>query len=281
MDSTLSKHQKPRTTIRPSSGWSALNLTEVWLYRDLLNSLAGRDVKLRYRQTALGVIWVILQPLIAAGIFSFVFGKVANLPSDGIPYFLFAYAGLLGWNLFSSTLTKVSGCLTGNSHLISKVYFPRLVLPLSTLHSSLIDFAVAAAMLVILTLVSAVRITPALALLPIWMVAILMMAVGLGLVGASLMVSYRDVQFVIPVMLQLGLYASPVAYAVSAVPGELQPFYFLNPLSSLLDAFRWSILGVGQPQWGFVAYGLLASFALLTGGAFAFKRMERSFADVI
>src|SRR5258708_34742 len=141
---------QPFRVIRPQSGWQALNLKEVWQYRDLLMTLAGRDVKLRYRQTALGVIWVVLQPLVAAGIFSLVFGRVAKLPSDGVPYFLFAYAGLLAWNAFSSTLSKASSCLVGNSHLISKVSFPRLVLPLSTLVGTLIDFGVALAMMTVL-----------------------------------------------------------------------------------------------------------------------------------
>lgn len=280
MDETLSQ-PKPYLTIRPTSGWAALNLAEVWQYRDLLSSLATRDVKLRYRQTALGVIWVILQPLLAAGIFSFVFGKVAKLPSDGVPYFLFSYAGLLGWNLCSSTLMKVSGCLTGNAHLISKVFFPRLILPLSTLFSSLIDFGVAAGMMVVLMLVNHVPIGLGLLLLPVWMLLLLMIAVGVGLFCASLMVTYRDVQFVLPVAVQFALYASPIAYAVSAVPHNLRPLYFLNPLSSLLEAFRWSILGTGQLQWGYLAYSAVVAVTLLVGGAFAFKRMERQFADVI
>src|SRR3954471_1424141 len=139
--------QKPLLKIRPSRGWSALALAETWQFRDLLFSLAGRDLKLRYKQTALGVIWVVLQPLMAAGIFAFVFGKVAKLPSDGKPYFLFSYAGLLGWNLFSNTLTKTSTCLVGNSQLISKVFFPRLVLPLSTVPSTMVDFGVATVMM--------------------------------------------------------------------------------------------------------------------------------------
>jgi lipopolysaccharide transport system permease protein len=280
MEETLSQ-PKPYLTIRPSSGWAALNLAELWQYRDLLHSLASRDVKLRYRQTALGVIWVILQPLLAAGIFSFVFGKVAKLPSDGVPYFLFSYAGLLGWNLCANTLNKVSGSLTGNAHLISKVFFPRLILPLSTLHSSLIDFGVATAMLAILMVMNRVAVGPGLLLLPLWMALLLMIAVGVGLFCASLMVSYRDVQFVLPVAVQFALYASPVAYAVSAVPPQFRTLYFLNPLSGLLEAFRWSLLGTGHLQWGYVAYSGALAVLLLVGGAFAFKRMERKFADVI
>src|SRR3954462_9916368 len=166
--------EEPYLKIRVRRGWAALQLSETWQFRDLLFSLAGRDLKLRYKQTALGVAWVVLQPLMAAGIFSFVFGKVAKLPSDGKPYFLFSYAGLLGWNLFSSTLTKTSGCLVGNAQLISKVFFPRLILPLSTVPSVLIDFAVALAMMAVLMLLYRVSPTPALLLLPVWMTILLM-----------------------------------------------------------------------------------------------------------
>lgn len=281
MDSTQLNTPRPYLTLQPSSGWSALNLVEIWQYRDLLTSLATRDVKLRYRQTALGAIWVILQPLMAAGIFTFVFGKVARMPSDGVPYFLFSYAGLLGWNLFSSTLVKVSGCLTGNSHLISKVFFPRLILPLSTLYSSLIDFGVAAVMMAVLMVANGVSFGPGLLLLPIWMILVLMLAVGIGLFLASLMVSYRDIQYILPVATQLLLYASPVAYAVSAVPKSLRTIYFLNPLSSLLEAFRWSILGKGTFDGSYLGYAAAISLLTAVAGAYAFKRMERRFADVV
>lgn len=281
MNDTLPLTPKPHLTIRPSSGWSALNLREIWQYRDLLTTLAGRDIKLRYRQTVLGVVWVVLQPLIAAGIFSFVFGRVAKMPSDGVPYFLFAYAGLLGWNVFSSTLSKVSGCLTGNAPLISKVFFPRLVLPLSTLYGTLLDFGVAFGMLAVLMMIHGVPIQAGFLLLPLWLLSLLMLALGMGMFFASLMVSYRDVQHILPVVIQCLLYASPVAYAVTAVPPALRAFYYLNPLSAVLEAFRWSLLGTGELHPGPVAYSTLFAVAVFTAGAFAFKRMERRFADVI
>lgn len=272
---------KPYLRIRPTSGWAALNLRETWQFRDLLMTLAGRDLKLRYKQTALGVIWVVLQPLLAAGIFSFVFGLVAKLPSDGVPYFVFSFAGLLGWNLFSGILTKSSVCLLGNQQLISKVFFPRLVLPLSTVPSVLVDFAIAAALMV--GLLVAYRIAPGwgLLLLPIWMATIAALALGVGLVTSALTVSYRDVQYILPVFTQMLLYASPVAYAASKVPAEWRGVYFLNPLASLLDAFRWSLLGGPEPMWGSVAYAAVLSAGVLVWGAFAFKKMERRFADVI
>jgi lipopolysaccharide transport system permease protein len=281
--------QKPFLIIRPTSGWAAINLRDLWLYRDLLMSLAARDVKLRYKQTALGVIWVVLQPLMAAGIFSFVFGTVAKLPSDGLPYFLFSYAGLLGWNLFNSTLSKCSTSLLGNAQLISKVFFPRLVLPLSTVPAALIDFGVALAMMAVLMVAYRVAPTPALLLLPVWMAVLILLALGIGLCSAALSVSYRDVSYILPVFLQILLYASPIAYALSAVPARLQTVYLLNPLSGPLEAFRWSLLAGGRPPGhgapvpplASVAYAAVVAVVVFLLGAYSFKRMERKFADVI
>lgn len=281
MSNTFLETEKPYLLIEPTRGWSALNVKELWQFRDLLTTLATRDVKLRYRQTALGAIWVILQPLLAAGIFAVVFGKVAKLPSDGVPYFLFAYAGLLGWNVFNSTLTKVSSCLIQNSSLVSKVFFPRLVLPLSSVFSSLVDFGVAFAMMIVLMVIYGVVPGAGLLLLPVWLLLTLLLALGIGLYASALMVSYRDVQYVLPVLTQFLLYASPVAYAISAVPGKLRFLYFLNPLSGLLEGFRWSLLGRGTLDARSMGYAALVSVGIFIGGAFAFKRMERKFADVI
>jgi lipopolysaccharide transport system permease protein len=273
--------QRPHLTIKPSKGWQAINLRELWQFRDLLIMLAVRDIRLRYKQTALGVLWVILQPLMAAGIFSFVFGRVARLPSDGVPYFVFSYSGLLAWNAFSSTLTKVSGSLVGNANLVSKVYFPRLVLPLSTVFSSLLDFGVALVMLVVIMAVTHVAPGIGLLLLPVWLLLLLLLSVGLGLFSASLMVSYRDIAYILPVATQFLLYASPVAYAVSAVPEKLRLIYFMNPLSGLLEAFRWSVLNRGTLHPAFLVYAAAITMVVFFLGAFAFRRMERRFADVI
>jgi lipopolysaccharide transport system permease protein len=272
---------EPFLIIRPTRGWAALNLREVWQFRDLLFTLAGRDLKLRYKQTALGVIWVVLQPLMAAGIFSFVFGKVAKLPSDGVPYLLFSFAGLLGWNLFANTLTKTSACLTGNAQLISKVFFPRLVLPLSSIPSALVDFGVAAGMMVVLMFVYRVAPGWSLLLAPVWLMMLLMIAMGIGLCTAALSVSYRDVQYILPVFTQILLYASPVAYSVSAVPADLRLFYYLNPLTGPLEALRASILGRPLPGWEGLALSAGMAVALMGFGMASFKRMERRFADVI
>jgi len=273
---------KPYLTIQPTAGWQAINLRELWQFRDLLTTLAQRDVKLRYRQTALGVVWVILQPLLAAGIFSFVFGKVAKLPAPaGIPYLVFSYAGLLAWNAFSSTLTKTSGCLLQNANLVSKVYFPRLALPLSTVFSTLIDFGVALGMMVLLMAVNHVVPGPALLLLPVWLLLTILLAVGVGLYTSALMVSYRDVQYVLPVVTQFLLYASPVAYSAALVPAKYRIVFEVNPLTGLLEAFRWSLLGTAAPAWGAVAYAAGAALLVFVAGAFSFKKMERKFADVI
>lgn len=281
MSNTLNQVEKPYLSIRPTSGWQALNVSELWQFRDLLLTLAVRDVKLRYRQTALGVLWVIAQPLLAAGIFTFVFGRVAKLPSDGIPYFVFAYAGLLGWTAFSNTVAKASNCMIQNSHLVSKVFFPRLVLPLATVVSALIDFGVALGMMIVLMVIHHIHPHLGLLLLPLWLALLVMLAIGIGLYAAALTVSYRDVQYIMPVFLQMLLYASPVPYAVSAVPVSLRPIYFLNPLSGLLEAFRWSLLGRGHVSWEHVAYAVAVTVIVFVAGAYAFKKMERRFADVI
>jgi lipopolysaccharide transport system permease protein len=271
----------PDLVIRPSRGWSALNLAEVWAFRDLLFTLAGRDLKVRYKQTFLGVAWVILQPLMAAGVFNIVFGMVAKMPSDGVPYLLFTFVGQLGWNMFANTVSKSSGSLVGNGHLISKVYFPRLVLPLSGLPSTFVDFAVAALMMVGLMVWYHWGPGTGLVFLPLWVAMLLAMALGIGLITAALTVSYRDVGYILPVMMQIAMYASPVPYSVKAVPESLRFFYDANPLSAVLEGFRWSLLNTQQPNWGLVGYAGAVAVVLLVTGAFMFKRMERKFADVV
>jgi homopolymeric O-antigen transport system permease protein len=286
---TASRHadqhavRPPVLRIRPSSGWAALQLNDVWQFRDLLLALAARDVKLRYKQTVLGISWVLLQPLLAAGIFSFVFGTVAGIKAgEKTPYFLFSYAGLLAWNLFSNTLTRCSTCLVGNAQLISKVFFPRLVLPLSTVPSALIDFAVALAMMAVLLATWRLAPGPQLLLFPLWLVLLLLISAGIGLWTAALSVSYRDVQYILPVFLQLLLYACPIAYPVSKVPARFFTLFHLNPMASIITGMRWSLLNEADaPHWPFVAYSAAVALALAFSGAFAFKRMERKFADVI
>jgi lipopolysaccharide transport system permease protein len=277
--------QRPSTevVIRPSAGWRAVDLRQVWRARELLYTLALRDVKVRYRQTILGVAWVVLIPLLGAGIFSFIFGEVADLPTpSGVPYFVFSYAGLMGWNIFNSTLTGVSMSLVRDAGLVAKVYFPRLVLPLAGQLSVFINFCVAMAMMCLLW----IRFDgtfPGLPLLalPAWFVLMAMLAMGIGLVAAALQVSYRDVGHLLPVVTQLLLYASPVAYAVDAIPENVRWVYSLNPLVGALEAFRWSLVAGSDLDLSRVAYTLACALVLMTSGALAFARMERKFADVV
>lgn len=274
-------HRPAHVVIKAGRGGVALELGEVWRFRDLLSALAMRDLRLRYKQTILGATWVVLQPLMAAGIFTLVFGVVAKLPSEGLPYFVFSYAGLLGWNLFSATLTRVSGCLLGNSHLISKVYFPRLILPFSTLPGVLIDFAVAAVLMAVLMAVYGIAPTWATLLLPVWLAMLAAIAVGAGLVATSLAVSYRDVGYILPVLTQVLLYASPIAYALSAVPERVRIWYTINPLTGALEGLRWSLLGTAAPTTLNIGISLAAAVLAMAAGVVCFKTMERKFADVI
>jgi len=273
--------------VRPPSGLAALNLRDIWQFRGLLGTLAARDLKLRYKQTALGIVWVVLQPVLAAGIFSVIFGIIAKIPSPlpGLPYFIFAFCGQLAWNLFNTILTRSSVCLTGNTNLISKVFFPRLVLPMSTIGAALVDFAVAAAMLAPMMAFYHVKPGIGLVLLPVWILGLLTLSLGLGLFAAALTVSYRDVQYILPVALNLLMWASPIAfpasYAINLLPHKLRFMFYLNPLTGLLEAFRWSLLNTPAPGARSVVYGMAIAGVVLLLGAKGFKQMERKFADVI
>ena len=267
--------------IRPAGSWARVDVRELWEFRDLFLTLAARDLKVRYRQTALGVIWVVAQPLMASLIFAVVFGRVARLPSAGIPYLIFAYAGFLAWNLFNGVVTRAASCLAGNVHLISKVYFPRLVLPLSSTVAVLVDFTVALAVMAVLLVLYHMPVRVTLLLLPAGVGLVLLLAVGVGLSAAALSVRFRDVGHVLPVGLQLLMYASPVAYAVELVPPSLRPFFLLNPLSGALEAFRWSILGTSRPHAFLLVWSALASVACFLAGLVLFRRAERNIVDVI
>lgn len=275
----------PATVIVPPAGWSALDLRELWRFRELVATLAIRDVKLRYKQTVLGILWVVLQPLAAALIFAFLFGRVAGFSSAGVPYVVFALAGLVGWQLFHTALTQASNCLLANAQLVSKIWFHRLALPLSTVPAALLDFLVASAVLALLLLVNGIGVPAAVLLLPAWIALLLALALGLGLFAGALAVRYRDVQRILPVATQLLLYASPVAYTAATVQERVSAdvfrVYMLNPLAGLLEALRWSLLGIAPTSWSVVAYAGATSVAVLVAGALFFQNRERSFADVI
>ena len=292
MPSHTEEYAEPSVlVIRPESARTLGVLADIWAFRDLMWSLADRDLRLRYRQTVLGVAWVVLQPMLGALIFTFVFGVVAELSSEGVPYFRFTFASLAGWGLFAGVLTRASGSLVQNAGLISKVWFPRAVLPASTVPAALLDFGVA---IVVLLVISALgvgstgaaslgRTIPGAGVLlaPLWALALVLLALGLGLIGAALMVSYRDVQHILPVAVQLLLYASPVAYSASNVPFEYQTIYHLNPVAVFLEGLRASLLGTAMPQPQHVVTALVTTLILLVLGGTIFRRLERRFADVI
>jgi len=272
----------PTIRIRPPRAWEALDLSGLWRFRDLLVALAVRDIKLRYRQTVLGVFWVVLQPLLGAGIFAFVFGRVARLDSGGEPYLLFAYAGLLAWNLFNGIVLKASGALVANAPLVAKVFFPRLLLPFSGVLSTLLDFAIALVVGGFLLLASGQTPGFPLLLAPFWLFFLLLLATGLGLLCAALAVSYRDVLHILPVVLQFLLYGSPVGYTISVIPPGLpRTLYKLNPLAPLIEGFRVALLGHGFIGLRSGLYACTAAVVVFLAGVIFFRRMERQFADVI
>lgn len=273
---------KPLVTIKPRRSWLPNRPRELWEFRELMMRFASRDITLRYRQTALGVVWVFLVPLLAAGVLTFVFGGVAKLPApSGIPYFLFTLAGLVTWTAFAQTVGRASSTLVANGALVGKVYFPRLLLPLSTVLSTLVDVAVSLVLLVVLLVINGVHPGLGVIMFPLWLGGVLAIALGIGLASGALMVRYRDVGYILPTALQFLLFASPVAYTVASVPENAQKFYNLNPLTGLLEGMRWSLLGMTPPSAALTAYAIGMSVFILAIGTLVFSRMESQFADVI
>ena len=272
---------EPLHIIRPAESRWLPDLAEVWAFRDLCIALGKRDITLRYRQTVLGVVWVVLQPMIAGGVFSVVFGRVAGLKSGTDSYFLFAYAGFVAWNSFQNALTRAAGSVLGQGNLVTKVFFPRLVLPISSVMSAAVDFCVGAASLALIMALNGSA--PGLAVLtaPLWVALLMAMGLGLGTMAAALSVRFRDVQHALPVFVQLLLYASPVAYATMVVPEAVRPFFLLNPLTGVLDGFRWAVLNTAAPDPIAVAVSIAGTLAALFAGAVLFARTERQIADVI
>jgi lipopolysaccharide transport system permease protein len=271
----------PHIVIRPPGRLNMPKWSDLWRAREVLLRFAQRDLILRYRQTAVGVAWVVIQPLMAAAIFAIVFGRVANISSGPVPYFLFSLAGMLVWGLFSGAATRGSASLVANQALVSKVFFPRLVVPLSTTVSVTVDFAVGLVTALVLLVLLGVGVGPPLLLLPIWTLMALLLGSGFGIAASALMVKYRDIAYVLPWLFQVLLYASPVGYPLSAVPTSLRPFFEINPVTWLLEAFRWSLLGTpAPPLWQIIGLPV-AAVVVMTGGLVVFQRFEREFADVI
>jgi lipopolysaccharide transport system permease protein len=273
--------RRPRVIIRPEAGWAALNLRELWHYRDLLLILAGRDVKLRYKQTALGVAWVVLQPLLAAVIFAVVFGQFGRLPSGETPYLLFVFVGLLPWNYLAGCLLRAGNSLITDSRLISKVYFPRLLIPLASSLAVWVDLLVTLGVLVVFMVIFRVPVTWRVLTLPGFLVLATLLAVGVSLWLSALNVKYRDFMYAVPFMVQVWMYASPVVYATSLVPPSLRLLFSLNPAVGLIEGFRWSLLGSSALTVPMVLVSLAAGLVAVISGALVFRRVERGFADVL
>jgi lipopolysaccharide transport system permease protein len=268
------------TVIEPQKGWRTLDLKELWAYRELLYVLAQRDIKVRYKQTVLGVAWAVIQPLATMLLFSLVFGRLAKLPSDGLPYPIFVYAGLLPWTFFANAISTSGNSLVGQQHLISKVYFPRLIIPLSSIGTGLIDFAISALIPLALMVYYGIGWSFNLLAVPFLVVTVVFIALGVGTLLSALTVSYRDFRFVIPFMVQFWMWATPVVYPASLFPEKWQWVLFLNPMAGLIEGFRSAFLG--RP-FDLVGIGISLTVAALVFllGIFYFEKMERRFADII
>jgi lipopolysaccharide transport system permease protein len=274
----------PRTplfVVTPSRGWISLQLGSLWEYRELLYFLVWRDVKVRYKQTVLGVMWAVLQPFMTMVVFSIFFGRLGQMPSDGLPYPIFTYTALLPWQLFVGSLASSGNSLVVNQGLVTKVYFPRLVIPLSAVFVGLVDFSVSFVILLGLMMYYGIAPTVAVVFVPLFVLLALAAALAVGVWLAALNVQYRDVQYTIPFLTQFWLFLTPIAYPSSLVPERWRVLYSVNPMVGVVDGFRWALLGQTTPPDASIGVSLLVTSILLLGGLVYFRRMERSFADVV
>jgi lipopolysaccharide transport system permease protein len=267
--------------IEPSRGWISLQLADLWQYRDLLFFLAWRDISVRYKQTILGVAWAIIQPFFSMIVFSLFFGRLAGLSSDGVPYPIFSYAAMLPWTYFSTAMTNSSNSLVSSANLLTKVYFPRLVIPLASVIPPIIDFAIA--FVVLLAMMAFYHIAPTwnVLWLPAFLLLALVTALGVGLWLSAMNVQYRDIRYAVPFLVQFWMFASPVTYSSSIVPEQWRILYGLNPMAGVIEGFRWALLGTATAPGPIVAASAGAAVILLVSGSFYFRRMEKTFADVV
>ncbi|MFZ1976382.1 MAG: ABC transporter permease [Bacteroidota bacterium] len=270
----------PTLIIRPPRKWVPVDLHELWAYRELVASFTLRDIKLRYKQTGLGIAWAVLQPLLTMAIFTIFFGGLAHIPSDGVPYPLFVLAALLPWTLFAEGLTRSTTTMVTNANIMTKVYFPRLVMPLSSIISPLVDFAVSFIILLVMMVYYGYAPTLNIVFLPLFLLLALATSFGVGLWLSALNVKYRDFQYTVPFLIQIWMFASPVVYASSLVPESLRVWYGLNPMAGVIEGFRWALLGTGTPSaMVLVSVGMVV--VLLVSGMFYFRRMEQYYADIV
>ncbi len=270
-----------QTVIEPSRRWGSLNFRELWEYRELLIMLAMREVQLRYRQTFLGVAWVVLQPLLTTLIFTFIFGGLLGASSENVRYELFAFAGLIPWNVFSQSLQRGGVSLTRDLRLITKIFFPRVIIPMANALSTLVDFAVSFVILIILLVIYRVPITWSFLSLPLILALTLLLSIGMGVIFAALNVYYRDFTYVLPFLIQVWLFVSPLAYSSSIIPKNWEWVYSLNPMAGIIDGFRWAVFGTIAFPARAMGYSVVVSVLVFTIGMLVFRRLERSFADVI
>jgi len=272
--------EQPLVVIEPSRDSSSISFRDLWHYRDLFYILTLRDIKVRYKQTLLGAAWAVIQPLFTMVIFSLFFGRMAGLPSDGLPYPLFAFAGLLPWTFFANALTNSGNSLVGSANLITKVYFPRMIIPMSAVAAGLLDFLIAFGMLVVLMFWYGVVPTVSILLVPVLVVMTSLLAIGCGMWMSALNVKYRDIRYALPFVVQLGLFVTPIIYPLSMVPEKWRWLLMLNPLTGQIEAYRSAFFGL---TFNWLALGISAviTFAILLFAAYNFKKMERSFADIV
>jgi lipopolysaccharide transport system permease protein len=267
--------------VKPSKGWISLKLGELWQYRELLYFLAWRDIKIRYKQTVLGAAWAIIQPFFTMVIFSIFFGRLAKVPSDGLPYPIFAYAALVPWTFFANGLNQASNSLVGSANLIKKVYFPRLVVPISSVISGVVDFVLAFIVLLGMMLFYGFTPTVNILWLPLFILLIFVTALGVGFWLSALNVQFRDVRYTVPFLTQFWLFATPIAYPSSLLSETWRTLYGINPMVGVVEGFRWALFGTDTAPGAIILVSSLVALALFVGGAFYFKRLERSFADVV
>ncbi len=277
----ISKNAPLVTIIKPSAGWTALQLRDLWLHRELIFFMTWRDLKVRYKQTFLGASWAILQPLLTMVVFSIFFGNLAGVPSDNVPYPIFSFTALIPWTLFSKALQDASRSLVANSHMITKIYFPRMILPLSSVLAGVVDFFIAFAVLLAMMIYYRIFPTSQIWLLPLFLILALVTAMGVGLWLSALNVVYRDVGYVLPFLTQMWMFLTPIAYPTSIIPEKWQAIYAINPMTGVVEGFRWVLLGTGQPPGIMTAVSCLVAVILLVTGMFYFRRMERLFADMV
>ncbi|MEQ1730667.1 MAG: ABC transporter permease [Vicinamibacterales bacterium] len=279
--SSLAPAARAVTRIEPSRALVPVNLGELWEYRSLLYLLVWREVKVRYKQTALGVAWAVIQPVMTMTVFSIFFGRLGGMPSDGFPYPVFAYCALLPWQLFSFAMTEASNSLVANQRLVSKVYFPRLVLPMASVVVGLVDFGISFGVLAAMMAYYGIMPGVAILTLPLWTLLAVGTALSMGLWLSALNVQYRDVRYTLPFFTQLWMFATPVAYSSSLVPPMWRTLYGLNPMVGVVEGFRWALLGSTTSPGSIVAVSVAAVIMLMTGGLFYFRKTERTFADVV